>query len=109
MSQQTTISALAQQACQGNELAKSQLREKLEAGLIVIVKRTLKSGVTRNILSRKIMEEFRRIANANVLEGTSLPIHIATEIARRICDLLMSRLDSKIMANPLLETVAGVA
>ncbi len=109
MAQTATLSVLAKEACQGNERAKSQLREKLEAGLMVIVKRTLKTGRTANPLSRKIMEEFRRIANSNAPSGSSLPIHIVTEIAKRICDLLLARLDSAFLANPLFETVAGVA
>ena len=89
MQPQDNLDFLAKRVGEGDFQAKAQLRQELEPGLPLIVRRVLERGTAHSSLERKILLAARRLAPPP-RPGASDPR--AAPVAQNLCRMVIDRL-----------------
>lgn len=90
--QATDLHTLASRVGKGDRAAASVLRDRFERQLVFIVRRTMRHGGGSSPLAQRIVAEARRLAPAGWATETVDQEHLANQVARRICDSVLDRL-----------------
>lgn len=83
------LEGLAERVQEGDKLAKTQLKERLEPGMFRIVRRVLERGQADTSLERKILVAARRLA-PQAVPCTNDPR--TAPLAHNLCEMVVNRL-----------------
>ncbi len=94
------LNVLAKKTKEGDSQAKWELRNQLEPGMFLIVRRILQHGDTKTNLARRVHMEYRQVVAGSPMESDFADSHIKA-VTHKICDLLVSRLEQQADSQPL--------